>query len=476
MANDPFEYCASCEVAIVPGCEVERQDKPHCPECAATFAPCDDCGEDTVKTDLTEIQDGDHMCGDCLDSLTTCDHCSEHVASDDCREVRSGRSDELWCERCRDDSATFCHTCENDFDDDSEDGTTCGDYWYCESCASDELCTCYSCSDVLHRESDNVRYSDLANEYYCDDCYYERFTSCDSCGEEMEREEGCHDENGHYCSECVDSDCQCEYHNGGRGIQNYSYRPCMDFHGCNGKPQLYLGFELEVGNKAHSTNNSDAAEELIGTADDFLYCKADCSINGNTGDGFEIVSHPFTWQWLQDNPERLDAIFDLPDKGFRSFHCDDCGMHVHLSISQFSNFHLYKFLRFFYDNPVFMEKVAGRATSWGKLNRDQPDTKTAKEKRTSERYQAVNVAYHTVEVRMFNGNLKRAGFFKNLEFTHAAYGFTMQASPRELTEGNFKAYVKTNRKQYPNLAAFLGVAAERKQKESDAAGTEETAA
>lgn len=329
------------------------------------------------------------------------------------------------------------------------------------------------------RNSGDAYYSDIASEYYCQDCYCEAFTTCDACGDEMDRESdsGCSDDNGYYCTDCASEHCACEYHNGGRAIHPYSYSPCMDYYGSTGTHSLYLGFELEVGNKSNDTSNGNAAEELTSESDDFLYCKRDPSINGGSGNGFEIVSHPFTYKWLQENPERFAPIFDLPEKGFRAFYCDDCGMHVHLTKSQFTNFHLYKFLRFFYDNPAFMEEIAGRSSSWGKLERDRPDAVTAKEKRSSDRYQAVNVAYHTVEIRMFKGNLKRAGFFKNLEFTHAAYGFTLNASPRELTRGRFKAYVKTNRKQYPNLAAFLGVAAERKQKESDAAGSsEETAA
>ena len=59
------------------------------------------------------------------------------------------------------------------------------------------------------------------------------------------------------------------------------------------RENLYFGVELEVENMENTISNNDMAERII---DYGVYCKSDSSISN----GFEVVTHPFTWDWYKD--------------------------------------------------------------------------------------------------------------------------------------------------------------------------------
>jgi hypothetical protein len=193
----------------------------------------------------------------------------------------------------------------------------------------------------------------------------------------------------------------------------------------------------------------------------FVYAKND----GSLDNGFEIVSHPLSWQWLQENNGHWNTLLGRVLKGgFRSFETTTCGMHVHLSANAFvGSAHLYKFLRLFLEEQDMILTISGRSslaalTRWAAFD----DTNRgiiykAKNKRNiGNRYSAVNLQNrHTVEIRVFRGTLAPDGFWKNLEFVHAAFTFTRDTAIPKVNKANFLAFVVKNRKEYPHLYAFL---------------------
>jgi hypothetical protein len=218
---------------------------------------------------------------------------------------------------------------------------------------------------------------------------------------------------------------------------------------------LYFGFELEIENIRRNIRNGEAADELP----DWLYAKNDGSLKC----GFEIVSCPMTWNCIKEHKEALEALCRKMTKcGFASYDTETCGMHVHFSKNAVTSYHLYKLLKFFYDNPEFILRVSQRRSrsalaQWASI---EPDTDSivykAKTKRTRAKYLAVNLPNGpTVEIRIFRGSLNPKTVFKNLEFCHAAIMFSRANGARAMTPEEFQEYVEAHRKEYPNLLAFL---------------------
>jgi len=261
-------------------------------------------------------------------------------------------------------------------------------------------------------------------------------------------------QSGYYCEECFTDDY----------IKPWDYRPEFKLHG---EGPLYFGFELEIENRKNDCENKGIAEEITNSGLP-LYCKAD----GSLDDGFEIVSYPFDWEYYKNHlKKQLGEVFKLRERGFRSYDTTSCGIHIHLSKDAFTSYHLYKFLRFIYDNPTLIHTISQRKgehlEEWANVTPDKPSEMPegyqkkilgmAKDKRGNvHRYVAVNLQNDaSIEVRIFRGTLVAESFNKNLEFCLAAFEFTLSESAEQLLDSRFVKYVQTNQESYKNLYAFL---------------------
>lgn len=250
-------------------------------------------------------------------------------------------------------------------------------------------------------------------------------------------------------------------------------------------PQLFFGFELEVernNNWRHSTTHEyaatprDAAQQLTAAMDPdpltttrrsgAAHCPIYCKYDGSLRDGFEIVSHPFTWEWLKANRGVLDPIFRLRNKGFRSYQTTTCGLHVHMTRAALGALGTYKLLEFAYRWPAFWLRLSARR-NMERMNRwasPRPNDqngwrsgggelkRTTKAKTTSpNRYSAVNVTTHTVEIRIFRGTLSKVGFMRSLETVLALSMFAKYAPLTDLTPSRFFAIVAEHAEKFPTL-------------------------
>ena len=263
-------------------------------------------------------------------------------------------------------------------------------------------------------------------------------------------------------------------------ILDYNYKPDPEFFSVEGdNTNLYFGVELETEMRnSYSGVAPSVAMAMTKNVPGFIYCKHDGSLHN----GFEIVSHPATFNYWKQNSKYMQALDGLT-KYCRSFRADSCGIHIHMSKAAFSGLHLAHFLHFMYNNPSFVEFIAQRTSNTyasfvpeeraNVLNR-------AKTKRGNyERYAIVNLQNQsTIEIRIFKGNLRPDAFMKNIEFCKALYDFT---NPDELDSfnikyehqldryinghvlefnmdmsttynvGNFIKFVADNKETYPNL-------------------------
>jgi hypothetical protein len=381
-----------------------------------------------------------------------------------------------------------CSACGADIDD-GEERYHDGEH-YCRDCYHERYSSCADCGEVLERDSGEECFSELLDNGYCESCYNERISQCAACGEEVRSDDtndspegdlcrDCYGERYRTCSNCdrtvpyddleYDEDTEedlCARCYTRRGpIRDHSYGPEPVFHG---KGPLFLGIELEV--EARDASRSEGADSLA--SNPLYYLKHDGSLN----DGFEVVSHPVSGDWLLENPAAYDDVFALAKRGFRSYDTSTCGMHVHMTRKAFKKLHLLKFVTFVKENDAFTLRVSQRKykssmDQWAKTHYEESrydpwrgecvaasiashlkHTNGA----TGDRYTAVNLENeNTIEVRIFRGTLNPAGFWKNVEFCLALYAFTENASLRELTPENFMRFVSAYRRRYKHLYAFL---------------------
>ena len=393
----------------------------------------------------TVYENGDEyrLCGECaekwFDDHCLCDSCNEWEHIDDCTQVWYDGEQVVFCDHCTQQKAAVCSTCNDWYHIHDMTGDLRG-YRYCESCAEDVLVYCEQCDGYHH----------------CDDepCAPRLIHSYD------------------YRPDCIFKDIRSPLAAAAVGVQDTRAQ------------RLYAGFELEVESAAGAamydddrepTEGESSAELAEGLLDrmppDFVYLKNDGSIN----DGFEIVSHPFTLEWMREKVDSFKAIFRLKKKGARSYSTKTCGMHVHLSRAAFSPLHAFKMGRFFYLNPEFILWISQRRRSqirqWSNLwtTRESDSFKDVngeeriysdmyfKKKANgegSQKYRALHWTRKTCELRIFRGNLHEMSFFKNLEFAFAAYHFTKRAGISQLSPLDFVAYLERN-PQFPNLRKWI---------------------
>lgn len=310
-------------------------------------------------------------------------------------------------------------------------------------------CLCDNCHDLIPTHSIRLR----DNTLICEPCYFMNSWSCHYCqnryGESEEPYSTIQNEHGdmNVCNNCHNHNCDL--------ILPYSFDPQFKFYKTDKDKRelLYFGIELEV------ESNGNDKREAVESLPSCVYVKADSSIM----DGFEIVSHPMTYNWIRDNYSIWNKILDLRKKGWRSYDTESCGMHIHLSKNAFGNYHLYKFMKLFYDNRDFILRFSQRKDMhldhWAALNdREQSIKYKARNKCMggADRHTAINLEREfSVEVRVFRGTLNPCSFWKNIEFTKALFDFSKDYSLESMCEIEFRNFVRFKRKRYPNLHSFI---------------------
>jgi hypothetical protein len=306
----------------------------------------------------------------------------------------------------------------------------------CESCVSGRCFTCNDCDELFRN---NERYEiNHGGGCVCEMCWEYSYYYCDDC------------ETGHHC----ESTCPQE----NSVIKQYDWDPTFVIHTRQkrGAEPTY-GFELEIDN---GSEHQDLAEELDFKYEGFLYYKYD----GSLRNGFEIVSHPFTYSYYKDKiigNNYLDTMFSkCKCYGFTSYNAGTCGIHVHIGIKYFTDTQLYKFQKFYYTNPSLMRYMSRREDEamdqWCNLSGTSSEAlvRRTKEKR-SRKYLGIHLTWKgTVEVRIFRGTLKRESFLRNIEFTMASYDFSREVSMRDTTTNTFLKWLDDDRK-YPNLRNYI---------------------
>ena len=298
-------------------------------------------------------------------------------------------------------------------------------------------CTvCDNCGEYI---PDDVIIRDNYGNNICPDCCDSDYIRCENCECLVRFDESCYCERDDcsYCEDCYNSEC-----NVCNNLHNYCYKPDSIFFGGGDK---FFGIELEC-----SFDDNYDAVEYIHNNYNFLYCKEDSSV-----DGIEIVSHPMSYDFIKNNyVKAIEKVTD--DYNGRGHNIG--GMHVHINRGQFiDDEHFSKFYDLFNADIKFLEIIAQRSISdWGKINSYDGTKKLTDQVNYNGvgRYSAINLQNReTIEIRIFNSNLRPDRILKNILFIIAMIDYTKIFDNCNL-EGYIR-YVNSRRLSFPELYEFL---------------------
>lgn len=330
---------------------------------------------------------------------------------------------------------------------------------------------CYSCKKKLRsnfgvNESilDKININDIAIRQrnihiltkgvrFCSiECMLSVFPICKKCGEISDIK------GSSICSNCLANinGSRNSRRNPETGLYSYNYSPLsFIYHGLGTSSKLYYGVEFEI-ELSQDISTQNIVRYIKTNQNNTLYCVHD----GSLRKGVEIVVHPFTWEWLQSNPDELELIYKLQNNGCST--PSTCGLHVHLSRGAFKNReHIFKFANFIYQNKEFAYTISGRSNNSrvrrycslsGGVLKNHID---GEEAIMRGKYHAVNFSHSdTIEVRIFQGTLDKHVFLRYMEFCKALFEFTKVNSLKEsIYLDSFIKYVKSG--MYPNFSKLV---------------------
>ena len=423
-------YCADCGEwieASLSDCIIIN-DELICPNCRENYVKCWDCGKWIKEEDATVNADGFSVCQDCLDSnYFFCEDCNEWHYYNEAITINEGYRDEkLVCESCAEANYYKCSDCSKWFNSNRSHFDSCGTM-LCNDCINDYY-TCEDCGKFVH----NVRAYFDDDYVYCETCFYDNH----------------HDRNNNF-------------------IYDYGDRPTLQYHqteeDVNNYNQLFFGFELEI------AINTDYAEDFLSFFnEDEIYLSYDSSV-----DGFEIVSHPMSWNYLNGEfKNRLEKALNYAKSVGAKGH-NKGGMHIHISRdgindTQLKRLHNFLYAKASHQKYEIIKTISQRQEhnihwcNWSDTsikglfdNRNIKELKKYTKK--SNKYTSINLNHsNTIEFRIFNSNLRIERVYKNLEFIKALLDYTNLHNCKSLYKHFFKWLAQSeNRNKYMNLFSFL---------------------
>ena len=237
---------------------------------------------------------------------------------------------------------------------------------------------------------------------------------------------------------------------------DYNTKPSPEF---LGKPGPHFGIELEVEMKNGfapylETVASRFSEELEG----FIYLKKDSSLA--LDGGFEIISHPASLRYWQDNDLKFWEAIKKLSVTCESWSADNCGLHVHIGRNEFKDYpHMARFYYFITSNKLFSafiaERYQAKQSPFANVNSIEDCIGIVDGSIKLDKHTAINIhpVIPTIEVRIFKGNMKKQRILKNIEFVHAVWDFSRE-NP-DLTVDQFISFVKERQSEYPNLHKYI---------------------
>lgn len=362
-----------------------------------------------------------------MNDLVLCPNCNRTYDEDELFfEESSGNS---LCQECFDSRNFYCEGCNEYFPDNQNSGNN-----YCGDCFDSRFYICANCDDITPQNEGST----VEGDSWCESCMSDA-NYCEECGE--------------YYSESHFNDGRYHSCNTNEGLREHDYKPEPIFYGSG---NLFYGVELEV----ESDGNRNSTIESLSNFNQFIYNKKDGSLSDNYG--FEIVSHPATLSYHQNNNWQ-DILSKLRSKGCKSHDTSTCGLHIHMSREGIDEGHLKRFILFWYTQNNIVRAIARRNFNNYCLDKDMGSKVVPSNEilRSRTRYEQINLQNEmTVEVRRFKGTLNYVSFMACLELVDAVRKYTKTTTYKdmrnvEFTEQTFIGFVFKFKSTYPNLVQKL---------------------
>ncbi len=393
-----MENCVNCGAGVVEPI-IDHAGNEWCPICAEVNLFQSEIDDEYYPRDRRVRFENKYMTEDQKEEILEeeyfiCESCGEHEHNDESTEVETARrygdsNLQNWCRTCVDDDTTVCDDC----------GTA----------------TSFSTINVVDGEN------------FCGDCYNNNVNECEGCGVHVTTDNTHWRDDNSYCEDCVPSDI----------IHGYFYNPHSIFHkeeyennkGVYYKKQTaYLGVEIEVDTPNDSANNVAEACDLLHN-EDYTYLKEDSSI-----DGFEIVTHPSTFETLKNKYNWREKLTQLQDNGARGYDSGDCGIHVHVTKSAYQPIVWWKAIKFMSkcESQILKFSQRGDNLSYCRI-KDVYDYDNGAEcnfikqypRNSNTRYLALNFGDRqpTGEFRIFRSTTHHERFWASIEFSYGLIDF-----------------------------------------------------
>lgn len=289
-----------------------------------------------------------------------------------------------------------------------------------------------TCAKCGAEKNDNAvfKYTDIYGvEKYC--CRFHgtyRFCQCEDCDSYFEVWNNGDRPNSTKCPSCLSED-RLEY--GEHGLHEYGYKPSPIPFGINiNEPNnsLLMGVELEM----------DDGEDVIGfrefltedkelnpnnSAYCFFYAKYDGSLSEH---GNEVVCHPATLNFHKSTNYWKLMLRKAISSGFQSNNCSNCGIHIHVNKDYFTTQEIHKLDALVNLYSKIFRRFARRRTHYANYDIHKSQESLGRNN-NDDRYSCLNFENeHTIEWRIFKGNLKYESIMALLELIQGVSDFIKQ--------------------------------------------------
>ena len=348
-----------------------------------------------------------------------CHFCGAVLSETDAHEF----DDIIMCEHCLDEHTILCDNCLERIWKSEAEGMP--SYALCRYCYENNYCNCEECGRLIH--NDDAVYSDDNDEPYCQSCYDKLYSGT---------------------------------------IKNYHYKPSPIFYGGEDH-SLFMGIELEVDEGGESCYNAQQIIDIANDNSEHIYCKHD----GSLDDGFEIVSHPMTLNYHQNEMNWRVVLAKAIELGYTSHNAGSCGLHIHCNRSFFGEDYdeqelavgriIFITERFWNELVKFSRRTQGSLNRWAAkyatISETVSETYSKAKDRDLGRYVAVNLQnYHTIEFRMFRGTLRYDTFIATLQLVDEICRLAVTMDDYDLEKLSWSEFVQQiDRASKPELIAYL---------------------
>ena len=373
---------------------------------------CRECGRIKViegeLTKLEEVMLEEQLCYHCATNIYAyCDICKEVEKINDMEEVYNCHTDEwiVMCEDCQEKEDMFYCVEHERYEIDEHPrevvnyGTICSDGWYWG-----DYFHCPECGDYYH--IDNGYWDDDSEEYYCYDCYE------NVMGSKVVRRYHYHSDDYEYEKRYIKDEKPNEMTNN----------------------RIYFGMELEVEDIRGRHTVETMAEKLMKVTDDFVY-----EHDGSLDDGFEIISFPFTKEYMKQNLQYylVDMLKELGVGGYGS--TESCGLHFHMTkVNWETTLTMIALMEYYRDELTDLSKRSEeKLDRWSSFYIDASKEYLKRigvkgieekmDKQDRSRYRALNITNHnTIEVRIFTSTTNLNELMARWELANNMYMWAIE--------------------------------------------------